>query len=188
MNCIYVSKNELEEMLAMPEDSYNGVLSMENSFDGGKVTTNEQKLDALRRGAVSNQNSALINQFIGCVVGCFLLFLALLLNFQDSTRDMLILHLLGYQKKSIRKLLVDIYRPIVLLSFFVMLWPAVQIVRLILKSLSKQIGDYMPFQTNVFVIAGIFILLNILYFFVQAVFNIGIGRVIAKEKIADYTN
>lgn len=60
--------------------------------------------------------------------------------------------------------------------------------KLILKSLSVQIGDYMPFQTNLFVITGIFIFLNVIYFFVQYTFNVGIVRVIKKENIDDYIN
>lgn len=186
--CVYVSMDELSEVLSLSVGSYTGILGMENSFEGGTVTTNAQKLDELHRGAVSNRSSAVINQVIGCLIGCILLFLALLLNFQDSTQDILILHLMGYEVKSIRKMMIDIYRPILWLSFLLTLLPVVQIVKAILKSLSLQIGDYMPFQTNVLVIAGVFILLNAIYFLVLGTFNLGIGQIIKKENISDYVN
>ncbi len=187
-NWVYVSKNELSEMLGVPMEFNTGILSMENEFKDGTVITNEQKLDALQRSSVSNRSSAIINQAIGCIVGCILLYLALLLNIQDSTRDILILHLMGYKTKIITKMLIDIYKPILLLSFVLTLWPAIQIVKRILKSLSMQIGDYMPFQTNVFVIAGIFVLLSVLYFLVLATFNRGITKIIHGENMADYAN
>lgn len=185
-NWIYISKDELSELLSLPEDSYTGFLSMDNHFKGGTVITQEQKQDTLRRGSVSSQSSGLINQAIGCIVGCILLYLALLLNFQDSTRDILILHMMGHRPKSIRKTLIDIYRPVLWLSFFLTLLPAVQIVKSILQSLSIQTGDYMPFQTNLIVIAGVFVLQNVVYMLVQATFNLGIAKIIRKDTIASY--
>ena len=191
LNSIYISKNELAQMLSLPDCAYTGLWSMQNIpkvVEGIDVTTHTQKIQGLERSFVSNRISALINQVIGCLIGCMLLFLALLLNFQDSTRDMLILHLLGYQPKAIRKMLVDLYKPILWLFFLLTLWPAIQIVKSVLRSLSIQIGDYMPFQTNIFVIVGIFALLNIVYLFVQSTFNIGIKKLIKKDMIYEYTN
>ena len=185
-NWVYISKKELSELLSLPEHSYTGILSREKGFEGGTVITYEQKLDALRRGSVSNRSSAIINQAIGCLIGSVLLYLALLLNAQDNTRDVLILQQMGYQIKSIKKMLIDIYRPILWVSFFLTLWPTIGIVKTILKSLSIQIGDYMPFQTNIFVITGIFVLLNVVYFLVQTTFHINIRKVIHRESITDY--
>lgn len=185
-NWVYISKKQLSDLLSLPERSYTGILSREKGFEGGTVITYEQKLDTLRRGSVSNRSSAIINQAIGCLIGSVLLYLALLLNAQDSTRDVLILQQMGYQIKSIKKMLIDIYRPILWLSFFLTLWPAIGIVKTILKSLSIQIGDYMPFQTNIFVLVGIFVLLNAVYFLVQATFHINIRKVIRRECITDY--
>lgn len=162
----YVSKDELCEMLSFSPDSYTVIFSMEEITDGGTVITKEEKIDALRRGMVSNRVSAVINQVIGCVVGCVLLFLALLLNFQSSTRDILILQLLGYQKKEIGRLLIDIYKPILLITFMLTLLPSVWLTKYILRTLSLQIGDYMMFQTNAFIVAGIFLLLYVIYFIV----------------------
>lgn len=187
-NCVYINKDTLTELLGLPKHSYNGILSMEPLGNGGTVTTHEQKLDALDRASVSNKGSAVINQVTGCIVGCILLYLALLLNFQDSTRDILILQLMGYKAKEIRKMLIDIYKPILWVSFLLILWPSIKLVQSILKSLSLQTGDYIPFQTNVFVIGIVFILLNVIYFLVQATFNSGIRRVIKREEVSEYTN
>lgn len=190
LHSVYLSGNQLSRMLSQPPGSYNGILSKESFALQAipvpySITTYAEKIEGLRRDSVSNRSSALINQGIGCIAGCILLFLALLLNLQDSKRDMLILKLMGWGQKEIRKLLMDIYRPILCLFFFLTLLPAIAIVKAVLQSLSLQIGDYMPFGTNLFVIAGIFLLLNALYFMVMAVFHLGIRKILKNDTLLE---
>lgn len=111
-----------------------------------KLITHENKMDILERGMVSNRVSAVINK------------------------------MMGYRKKEIGRLLIDIYKPILFAAFIITLLPAVQLTKYILRSLSIQIGDYMMFQTNIFVIGGILILLYTIYFIVYSSFQIGIAK------------
>lgn len=177
-NCVYIQKAQLAEMLSLPEQAYTGFFSMENNLLTGMATSSQQRLEALQRDMVSNQTSAVINQVIGCLIGCIFLYLALLFHFQDSTEDILILHKIGYSMKEIRKLLIDIYKPILLLFFLLTLWPAIALVKGILRSLSIQIGDYMPFQTNGLILLGIFMLFTCIYYFVQFTFHWGIKKML----------
>lgn len=188
LNSIYITPCDLALLLNLPTHTYTGVWSMANNFADGTVTTHAEKIDELERSFVSNRSSAVINQVMGCVIGCILIFLALLVAFQDSTRDILILHLMGYKIPAIRKMLINLYLPIVWIFFIITLYPAVFTVKAILRSLSLQIGDYMPFQTNVFVILGIFVLLNIIYLMVQSTFSLGIKKVIKANQLYTYTS
>lgn len=80
--------------LALPADAHNGDFRLDapNEVpDGVVVISREQRIDDLNRNAVSNNISAIINQATGALAGCILIFLALYVNFQDNTRDMLIL-------------------------------------------------------------------------------------------------
>lgn len=182
---IYINANELSEILGIPAGSYIGVLSMKKMPDGVTVTK-AQRLDNLNRNAVSNNISAVINQATGGIVGAILIFLALYVNFQDNTRDMLILHMMGYRIKNIRKLLIDVYKPIVWVAFLLTLVPSVLLANSIQNSLSISTNDYMPFGTNIIVILVIFVLLNIIYWLVQTVFGFAIKRTIAKEEISEF--
>lgn len=182
---IYINANELSEILGIPAGAYNGVLSMEKMPDGISVTKS-QRIDYLNRNAVSNNISAVINQTIGGIVGAILIFLALYINFQDNTRDILILHMMGYKIKNIRKLLIDVYRPIVWTAFLLTIVPSVLLACSIQKSLSISTNDYMPFGTNIIVVLIVFILLNIIYWLVQTMFGLGIKRTITKEKISEF--
>ena len=178
---IYVNAVELSEIMGIPAGSYNGIWSMEQAPSGGGTIEKAQRIDDLQRNAVSNNNSAVINQVIGSVVGCILIFLALYVNFQDNTRDMMILHLMGYRPKEIRKMLIDVYRPIVCIFFLITIIPSIFVARSIQRSLSITTNDYMPFGTSIVVILLVFVLLNIIYWLVQTVFSVGIKRTIKKE-------
>lgn len=186
---IYISKEKLAEILNLPANVYNGILSMKEVLsDEGITTTYERKIANLERDSVSNRNSAVINQIIGFIVGSILLYLALLINFQENKRDILILHLMGYKPKAIGTLLIDIYRPIIGMTFLLTLMPSSMIAQSVQKTLSIQTGDYMPFQISYLFIFVIFILLNMLYSLVKITFSREIKSIIKRENITHYTN
>lgn len=178
---IYVNASELSQIMGLPIGSYNGIWSIEQAPIGGSTIEKNQHIEELKRNAVSNNTSAVINQVIGSIVGGILIFLALYVNFQDNTRDMLILHLIGYRPKTICKMLIDVYRPIVCTFFLISIIPSIFIARSIQRYLSITTNDYMPFGTSIVVIVLIFILLNTIYWVVQNVFSLGIKRTIKKE-------
>lgn len=175
------------KVLDMQTDGHH--YEYETAFPGyrmGDATTREQRMEALERNAVSNQVSAAINQVTGAIVGSILIFLALYINFQDSARDILILHLAGYRRKEIRKMLIDIYLPVVWAAFLLTLAPSVWLARSIQRSLSIAIGDYMPFSTSPWIILAAFALLSAIYWAVQGSFAWGIRWVIKKEDLTRY--
>ncbi len=178
---IYVNAVELSKIMGMSAGSYNGIWSMGQAKSGGSTIEKAQRIDDLKRNGVSNNTSAIINQVIGIVVGCILIFLALYVNFQDNTRDMLILNLMGYRPKEIRKMLIDVYRPIVCIFFLITIIPSIFVARSIQRYLSITTNDYMPFGTSIVVNLLVFVLLNIIYWLVQNVFSVGIKRTIKKE-------
>lgn len=187
---MYLNKNQLATILSIPANSYNGILSLEQlpPVANTIVVSNNEKIEALQRASVSNQNSAVINQVIGAVTGIILLFLALLLNFQDNTKDIFILHLMGKRMKDIRKMLINIYYPLLCAFFLITIIPSIFFAKSIQNGLSIQTGDYMPFQTNMFIIIAIFLFLQIIYACVQFTFTFAIISVLKKNTISDYTN
>ena len=179
---VYLNKETLAKILALPKEAYTGILSMEDiKMPESEVITKAQRLEALEREQVSSRISAVINQVIGVIMGLMLFFLALLLNLQSCRKEVMILKGLGYENKRIREMLINIYGPMIVIAYGVTLWPAIQVVKGILRSLSIQIGDYMMFQTNVYVVIGCLILLGLLYYMVQFLFQFGINRMTKKE-------
>lgn len=114
-----------------------------------------------------------------------IVFLALHISFQDNIHDILILGMLGHHIKYIRKLLVDVYLPVLWIVFAITLAPSIILARTIQNSLSVSTNDYMPFGTNFLVIIIAFGLINIIYYGVQATFSLRIKRIIAKGEITD---
>lgn len=177
----YVSGQQLSEILGIPTGAYNGVFSTDE-IQGDNITTREGRVEELKRNAVSNQVSGVINQSVGVLVGAILIFLALYINFQDNTHDILILNMIGHRIKDIRKMLVNVYLPVLWAAFLVTLVPGVLLVKSIQKSLSISTNDYMPFGINVFVVLTAFFLISLIYWVVQMTFHLGVKRVISKRK------
>lgn len=183
-NHIYMNGAQLAKMLDIPSGAYNGILSAA-PFEGDVVTNKAQRIAQLNRNSVSNKTSAVINQATGVLVGAILLFLALYINFQDNTHDILILNLFGYRTKAIRKLLMDVYLPVLWSAFVLTLFPGIMVAKAIQKSLSISTNDYMPFGVNVLVVVFAFALITLIYGGIQAVFSFMIRRVIAREQIME---
>lgn len=184
---VYINAAQMASMMKLSAHAYNGQLcsAVPANAEGAQVIGREQRIDDLNRSAVSNNISAIINQATGVLVGCILLFLALYVNFQDNTRDMLILHMMGYRIKAIQGLLINIYLPILWAAYFVTLVPSIILAKAIQQSLSIATNDYMPFGTNALVILIALVVVTLLYQLVQMVFSIGVKRVIAREEVAD---
>ncbi len=186
-NCIYISRDQLAQWLEIPKTSYNGVLIDDvKSKVLGKIITKEERLLALDKEVVSNRMSAVINQMIGCVAGCILIYLVLFLSFQDNTKEMLILDLLGYKPKEINKMLISVYHPIMSIAFLLIIFPSIALCKGIHRSLSIQTGDYIPFQTNVLIVLGIFVVIQLINVVVESVFTVKIKKIIKSETITEY--
>lgn len=73
---IYVNTAALSQNIGAPGGSYNGGWSMEPLADNGTEVSSAMMKQILERDVTSNQTSAVINQVMGAIIGCILLFLA----------------------------------------------------------------------------------------------------------------
>lgn len=181
---IYMNGEQLTEILGITAGSYNGVFSADQ-LKGGTVTRKEQRIEELNRNSVSNKTSAVINQVTGVLVGIILIFLALHISFQDNIHDILILSMLGHHAGYIRKLLIDVYLPVLWVVFVITLAPSMILARAIQNSLTVSTNDYMPFGINPLVIIIAFGLMNLIYYGVQVAFRLRIKKIIEKRDITD---
>lgn len=183
-NSVYIGRKQLTDWLGLPETSYNGYWSNElEPAVPGQVTARADRLAALDKDVVSNRMSAVINQLLGCVAGLILIYLVLLLNFQDSKKEMLVLGLLGYRPREINNMLISVYRPVMTAAFLLMLFPSIALCKEIHRSLSIQTGDYIPFQTNIGIILSLFIGIQLIYWIVEKAFTAKIGKIVRREAV-----
>lgn len=182
--CFYLNGQQLSEILGIQAGAYNGVFSLDE-MQGDNIITKSQRIEDLKRNATSNQVSGVINQSVGVVIGAVLIFLALYINFQDSTHDILILTMMGYRIKTIRKMLVDVYLPILWAAFFITLVPSILLAKSIQQSLSISTNDYMPFSINVIFIILSFSAISLIYCCVQFVFSLGIKKLITQKELTE---
>lgn len=182
--CFYLNGQQLSEILGIQAGAYNGVFSLDE-MQGDSIITKSQRIENLKRNATSNQVSGVINQSVGVVIGAVLIFLALYINFQDSTHDILILTMMGHRIKTIRKMLVDVYLPILWAAFFITLVPSILLAKSIQQSLSISTNDYMPFSINVIFIILSFLAISLIYCCVQFVFSLGIKKLITQKELTE---
>ncbi|MBA9086439.1 putative ABC transport system permease protein [Fontibacillus solani] len=181
MNTMYLEKATLAKSLGIPSNMHSGELSNElKSVLSSSVVTTTEKRAVLESNAVSNRSSAVINQLVGALIGCLLLYMVVLLNFQDRTQDMSILRLLGYKPSEINSLLVDVYRPILLILYLLILPFAINISYQIHRLISLQTNDYIPFSTNGWLLLLAFVAIMLLYSLVVFFFKRKTYRLIKK--------
>ena len=185
---IYVNGSVLAALMGLEDGSYNILLSDKLPIAVGNTLSSSERIDLLEQDAVSNRVSGVINQAVGAVVGCILLFLALYMSFQDNTRDMLILSLIGFQPKAVRKMFIDIYQPLVWIFFGLSLPLSILLVKSIQRNLSITTGDYMPFGTNLIILCIIFAVLTLIYHIVQWGFGRMLQQIARKEETAEFTS
>ena len=113
INSIYIKRTYFNKLIGNPVKTYNGLWSneLDNSFSEGKTQTYSDYKKELKNNNVSNRMSAVITQILACIFGILLIFLVLLLNFQDNTNNFIYLRKLGYLHKEIEKMLINIYLP-----------------------------------------------------------------------------
>lgn len=178
---IYSSKNTLTEFLSIPNDSFNGIyssnLSSVPNIQSATVQSINDRETELKNNNVSNRVSAVICQILACVIGCLLFYLTILLKFQEDTKNILILDMMGYPARQINKMLISIYRPMINIAFFLLLIPNIEICKSIHRSLSLATNDFIPFQSSVMVVLIIFVLLNLLYSIIKYSFNLKISTI-----------
>lgn len=184
---LVISREQLAIILEIPSQSFNGALSIDDLYPNAtEVINSEMRKDMLERDKVTSAASAVMNNAIGIVSGIILIFLALFITFQDAQKDIIIMNTLGYQNKEIRKLLINVFLPILIIGFVIMAYPAVLIARSVQMSLSLSMGDYMPFSTNIWVILVGFATIATIYWLSQLIFSLGIKHSLKKKGIIEY--
>lgn len=187
LNTLYMNQKNLSSICNIQEHSYNGIWSKEAlNLLNANMITKEERIAGLEENNVSNRISAVICQVLAVIVGCLLIFMALLINFQSNTANVVKLNILGYQPREINTMLISVYRPVIIAGFLLTLYPAILLCRTILRLLSIETGDYMPFVTNISILFLTFIMVNCLYSFVICYFRRKIRRILKQDQTVFY--
>lgn len=171
LKTIYIPRDQASAMVNEADDRFNGRLTNNVQEKGrGKTRSLEEKLSAVQRSQTSNKASAIINQSIGVITGCLLIYLAVFIGLNGNMKTLLMFDLLGYEEKEVYRILLNPYIVISNLLFLLTLPVAIYAARNIQIMTSLQTGDYMPFQLNWITFAYMFVILNALCFIIRFLF------------------
>ena len=171
LKTIYIPRDQASAMVNEADNRFNGRLTNKPQEKGeGKVRSLEEKLSAVQRSQTSNKASAIINQSIGVITGCLLIYLAVFIGLNGNMKTLLMFDLLGYEEREVYRILLNPYIVISNLLFLLTLPVAIYAARNIQIMTSLQTGDYMPFQLNWITFVYMFVILNALYFIIRFLF------------------
>ena len=171
LKTIYIPRDQASAMVNEADDRFNGRLTNNVQEKGrGKTRSLEEKLSAVQRSQTSNKASAIINQSIGVITGCLLIYLAVFIGLNGNMKTLLMFDLLGYEEKEVYRILLNPYIVISNLLFLLTLPVAIYAARNIQIMTSLQTGDYMPFQLNWMTFVYMFVILNALCFIIRFLF------------------
>ena len=148
LKTIYIPRDQASAMVNEADDRFNG-----------RLTNNVQE-----------KASAIINQSIGVITGCLLIYLAVFIGLNGNMKTLLMFDLLGYKEREVYRILLNPYIVISNLLFFLTLPVAIYAARNIQIMTSLQTGDYMPFQLNWITFVYMFVILNALCFIIRFLF------------------
>ncbi|NLQ84454.1 FtsX-like permease family protein [Streptococcus mutans] len=171
LKTIYIPRDQASAMVNEADDRFNGRLINQSQEKGeGKVRSLEEKLSDVQRSQTSNRASAIINQSIGVITGCLLIYLAVFIGLNGNIQTLLMFDLLGYEEREVYRILLNPYIVISNLLFFLTLPVAIYAARNIQIMTSLQTGDYMPFQLNWISFVYMFAILNVLILVIRFLF------------------
>lgn len=171
LKTIYIPRDQASAMVNEADDRFNGRLTNQSQEKGeGKVRSLEEKLSDVQRSQTSNRASAIINQSIGVITGCLLIYLAVFIGLNGNIQTLLMFDLLGYEEREVYRILLNPYIVISNLLFFLTLPVAIYAARNIQIMTSLQTGDYMPFQLNWITFVYMFAILNVLILVIRFLF------------------
>lgn len=171
LKTIYIPRDQASAIVNEADDRFNGRLTNQSQEKGeGKVRSLEEKLSDVQRSQTSNRASAIINQSIGVITGCLLIYLAVFIGLNGNIQTLLMFDLLGYEEREVYRILLNPYIVISNLLFFLTLPVAIYAARNIQIMTSLQTGDYMPFQLNWITFVYMFAILNVLILVIRFLF------------------
>jgi predicted lysophospholipase L1 biosynthesis ABC-type transport system permease subunit len=185
LKTIYLSKQQVAALMNQSSLAYNGILT--NQYQAASIAdTLDNKISEIERSLTSNRASAVLNQMIGIITGCLLIFLALLIGLNNNIKSILIFDLLGYRIREIKQMLLDPYIIVINLLFLLTMPVCIYAAKSIQIMTSIQTNDYMPFQINMTTFVYMVVILNLLCVVVKALFVKKIRKIINEEKQAEF--
>lgn len=187
LKTVYLPKQYVAAMIHQESLVYNGVLTNQYRDNGTAITFGE-KVSAIKRSLTSNRASAVINQSIGVITGCLLIYLALLIGLNNNEKSILIFDLLGYNDREINRILLNPYIIVSNLLFWILIPISVYIAESIQIRTSIQTNDYMPFQINAIMLVYMLLIFNLICFGVKALFVGKIKGIMNADRQSEFLN
>ncbi|MGL4624328.1 MAG: ABC transporter permease [Culicoidibacterales bacterium] len=169
-NYAYTDIETVNELLGYDPGSFNSVQSpddLANLKDTEGVLSVMSLADLVENMTQLNkQMTMMLGIFTGFAAGLGLIMISLVSNFSvdDNRKVISLLKVMGYNKKEISSIALNIYTPVVLLAYLVSIPAALQIVSYVTDLIGQEIGVGLPVRISwPLVLIGLVIVLVVYY-------------------------
>ncbi|MEF2965228.1 ABC transporter permease [Paenibacillus sp. M1] len=166
---VYMKKAKLAENLGLSPNIYNGRFSLESDPGGSgmrpaeTISVRAAYQERLSQ-ASSSQFSAVLNQVLGGIIAIIMMMLISVIITEENRQNMAVLQWMGYEPAEIRDMLINVYAPVLFAAYMITLPLSAAGVSYILRVVSVNTNDYIPFIFNGWILIGVLALILLVYY------------------------
>ena len=174
---VYVPRMEVNDFLGYPEDAYTSVWqddkpeNMENVF---MIEDKQKVIASFESTSGATRNSVLGMSVFAVLIGVIVLTLLTNLIVEENSPSISLFKVMGYHEKEVSKLVLNVYTPIVLLSYFISIPLASLGIEQTMNTLVQQTGFIFPTDVTWWMVLIGFIVIMMTY---------GISLSLSKRKL-----
>ncbi|KHE71852.1 ABC transporter permease [Halobacillus sp. BBL2006] len=146
-NSLYLPLEKVNEFLGFPKGSYTAVWQDDKPASNDNVFMVEDKqkvIDSFESTSGATRYSVIGMSVFAVIIGVIVLTLLTNLIVEENSPSISLFKVMGYHDKEVSKLVLSVYTPIVLISYFLSIPLSVQALQQTMNSLVEQTGFLLP--------------------------------------------
>ncbi|MCA0982832.1 ABC transporter permease [Halobacillus yeomjeoni] len=148
---IYLPKSEVNEFLGFPGNAYTSIWQGQKPKMNENIFMIEDKqkvIESFESNSGATKSSVIGMAVFAVIIGVIVLTLLTNLIVEENSPSISLFKVMGYHDKEVSKLVLSVYTPVVMLSFFASIPLAVLSLEGTMNSLVKETGFLMPTEVS----------------------------------------
>ncbi|MEM5015552.1 ABC transporter permease [Metabacillus indicus] len=167
-HAIYMERGDVNRFLSLEEDAYIGKWTLEKpEKESGEAIAAIEDKNAMKKGMEqllepTNYSAAVIGVF-AFLIGLLIIYLITSMMMDEHTVNISLLKVMGYDRKEISSLLLNVYTPVVIAGYVLGVPLAFISYKGLMASVSESTGFSLPIEPDYLMIAAGFIIIYASY-------------------------
>ncbi|WP_226582824.1 ABC transporter permease [Halobacillus litoralis] len=165
-NTIYLPRSQLNDFLNYPQDAYTGVWQTEEPVESDDIYRIEDKqkaMESFESTSGATRASVLGMSVFAVIIGLIVLTLLTNLIVEENSPSISLFKVMGYYDSEVSKLVLNVYTPIVFLSYFVSIPIAGLSLEQTMNSVVEETGFILPTDVSWWMVLLGFVVIMLTY-------------------------